>query len=173
MNLLTERSELRASDGYPKVYAQSTFFLTRLLQSGHQGVRRWTRKVDIFAYDLLPVPVHVNGVHWCMAIIDFRNKTINYYDSMRKPNDPVLQALLEYLSAESMDKKGVPFDKTGWMMENLYEIPQQNNGSDCGVFSCMFAEFVTRNRPITFSQKNMTYFRQKMAVEILTGKMLT
>lgn len=64
MNLLNERSTLRASDGYPKVYAFSTFFLPRLSASGHSGVRRWTRKVDVFSYDIIPVPVHVNGVHW-------------------------------------------------------------------------------------------------------------
>lgn len=54
------------------------------MQMGHSGVRRWTRKIDIFSYDIIPVPVHVGGVHWCMSIINMREKSIKYYDSMGK-----------------------------------------------------------------------------------------
>lgn len=172
MNLLCERSELRAEDGYPKVHAMNTFFIPRLMQSGHGGVRRWTRKIDIFKCDIIPVPVHVGNVHWCMAIIHLKEKTIKYYDSMGSPNRAVLNALEEYLKAESMDKRGQPFDMTDWVSESVVDIPHQQNGSDCGVFSCMFAEFITRNRPITFKQEHMTYFRMKMVLEITTGKML-
>ena len=172
MNLMTERSELRASDGYPKVYAMNTFFIPRLLQGGHAAVRRWTRKVNVFEYDIIPVPVHVSGVHWCMAIIHLKNKTIKYYDSMGGPSPRVLAALESYLKEESMDKKKLPFDMTGWTLESVADIPRQQNGSDCGVFSCMFAEFITRNRPLSFSQQHMEYFRQKMVLEIVTGKML-
>lgn len=38
-------------------------------------------QVDIFAHDLLLVPVH-RGMHWCMAIINVKEKVIRYYDSM-------------------------------------------------------------------------------------------
>ena len=31
-------------------------------------------------------------------------------------------------------------------------IPQQMNGSDCGMFACKFAEYITRGAQITFSQ---------------------
>lgn len=31
------------------------------------------------------------------------------------------------------------------------EIPQQNNGSDCGVFVCKFADFISRDKPIIFT----------------------
>lgn len=172
MNLLTERSSLRADQGYPKVYAFSTFFLPRLSTSGHSAVRRWTRKVDIFAYDIIPVPVHVGGVHWCMAIIDFRHKTIRYYDSMISKNGAVLAMLADYLVEEGRDKKGTPFDMTGWVCESMTNIPRQNNQSDCGVFSCAFAETITRNRPIAFSQQNMPYVRMKMVLEICKGELI-
>lgn len=172
MNLLTERSTERADAGYPKVYAFSTFFLPRLTASGHAGVRRWTRKVDVFAYDIIPVPVHVGGVHWCMAIIDFRDKSIRYYDSMLSKNPTVLNTLSDYLVDESRDKKGVPYDMSGWVCESLTNIPRQNNQSDCGVFSCAFAETITRNRPIKFSQQNMPYMRLKMVLEICQGQLI-
>lgn len=172
MNLLTERSQLRADQGYPKVYAFSTFFMSRLTLSGHAGVRRWTRKVDVFSYDIVPVPVHVGGVHWCMAIIDFRSKSIRYYDSMISKNPAVLAQLAEYLVDEGRDKKGVPYDMTGWVMESMTNIPRQNNQCDCGVFSCTFAETISRNRPLEFSQQNMQYIRMKMVLEICKGELL-
>lgn len=173
LNLLAERSRLRTENDYPKVFAMSTFFMTELRKSGHARVRLWTRKVDIFTFDIILVPVHVDGDHWCMAIIDFRRKTIEYYDSLLESNEPVLKALATYLCDESLDKRGEPFKSDGWKLDNLYDIPQQKNENDCGVFCCMFAEYVTRNKPITFRQKNMKYFRQKMAIEILNSQILT
>lgn len=172
MNLLMERSEQRSSEGLPKVYAMNTFFVPRLLQSGHGAVRRWTRKVDIFSYDVIPVPVHVGQVHWCMAIIHLKQKTIKYYDSMGTPNPRLLNALEDYLREESLDKRKEPFDTSKFHKESVADAPRQMNGSDCGVFSCMFAEYITRNRQITFSQENMPYFRRKMILEIVQGKLL-
>lgn len=169
MELLAERSKL--NDSLPKVHAMNTFFLTTLMRSGYSSVRRWTRKVDIFSFDIVPVPVH-KGVHWCMAIIHMKNKTIKYYDSMGAPDNAVLNALTNYLGEESRDKKKCEFDWTGWSTENVRDIPQQENGSDCGVFSCMFAEFITRDRPLVFSQQHMQYFRMRMVYEICTGKLL-
>lgn len=172
MNLLTERGELRAKDGYPKVYAFNTFFTQRLVASGHAGVKRWTKKVDLFSFDIIPVPVHVGNVHWCMAIINMKEKTIKYYDSMGATNNRVLSALQDYLREESLDKRKIALDLSGWSTENVTGNPHQENGSDCGVFSCMTAEFICRNRPILFNQQHMEYFRQKMVLEISTGKLL-
>lgn len=53
------------------------------------------------------------------------------------------------------------------------DIPQQMNGSDCGVFSCMFAEHIARDSPIDFSQDNMPFLRKKMVLEILEMQLLT
>lgn len=173
LNLLAERSVERHDDGYPSVFAMSTFFMTELLKGGYSRVRLWTRKVDIFTYDIVLVPVHVGGEHWCMAIIDFRRQNISYYDSLLEPNEPVLRALATYLCDERDDKKGEPFSQDGWELDCLFDIPRQRNENDCGVFCCMFAEFVTRNQPITFRQKDMKYFRQKMACEIVGCKIIT
>ena len=32
------------------------------------------------------------------------------------------------------------------------DIPQQMNGSDCGMFACKFAEYITREAEINFTQ---------------------
>jgi len=170
MNMLVDRGEKK--QGYPKVYAMNTFFITRLLQSGHGGVKRWTRKVDIFSMDIIPIPVHVRGIHWCMAIIHLKNRSIKYYDSMGAPNIPVLKALEQYLKDESLDKRKQPFDTSDFQIECVRDVPRQMNGSDCGVFSCMFAEYICRNKSITFTQNEMPYFRNRMVLEIVQGQLL-
>lgn len=170
MNLLIDRSE--KNDSLPKIYAMNTFFIPKLLQSGHAGLKRWTRKVDIFSFDVIPIPVHVSGVHWCMSIIHLKNKTIKYYDSMGQTNNRVLDSLEQYLKDESLDKKKVVFDMSDWTKESVQDCPRQSNGSDCGVFSCMFAEFVSRDSRISFSQEKMQYFRKKMIYEIATGRLM-
>ncbi|XP_012286454.1 sentrin-specific protease 1 [Orussus abietinus] len=168
MNLLIARG---GSNKFPMVHAMNTFFYPKLLAGGHNSLKRWTRKVDIFAQDLVVVPIHL-GIHWCMSIIDFRAKTINYYDSMGGSNQKCLSALSQYLKEESLDKKKKPYDLSDWKMECVKDIPQQMNGSDCGVFSCMFAEYICGNKKITFTQEDMPYFRNKMIYEIVKGRLL-
>ncbi|XP_076235325.1 uncharacterized protein LOC143179827 [Calliopsis andreniformis] len=168
MNLLIARS---TNDKFLKVHAMNTFFYPKLVSSGHASLKRWTRKIDIFAQDLVVVPIHL-GIHWCMSIIDFRDKSIRYYDSMGGNNPKCLSALRQYLEDESLDKKKKPYDTSNWKLECAKNIPQQMNGSDCGVFSCMFAEYICANKKITFTQQDMPYFRNKMVYEILKSKLL-
>jgi sentrin-specific protease 1 len=101
-----------------------------------------------------------------------KNKTIKYYDSMGHPNPMVLVALENYLKEESMDKRKTRFDTSDWTLECVKDCPQQKNGSDCGVFSCQFAEFVSRDSSISFEQQHMPYIRRKMIYEIATGKLM-
>lgn len=168
MEMLKERGKL---ENYPAVYTFNTFFYPRLLSGGHAALKRWTRKVDIFSHELIIVPVHL-GVHWCLAAIDFRNKTLKYYDSMGSPNNKCLQSLMKYLRDESLDKRKTAFDTSGWKTENVQKIPQQMNGSDCGMFACTFAEYICRGAGITFTQQDMPYFRRKMVYEIYTCQLL-
>ncbi|XP_065720254.2 sentrin-specific protease 1 [Drosophila suzukii] len=170
MNLLIARSEKRSGQ-LPSVYSMNTFFMPRLLQSGFEGVKRWTRKVDILSKDIILIPVHCKGVHWTMAIVDMRKKTILYYDSKGGANKNLLDTLEKYLREESLDKRNQSFDTRNFRIEKARNVPQQKNNNDCGVFSCMFAEYITRNAPITFSQDNVVYFRKKMALEIIDGEL--
>ncbi|OWK50258.1 Sentrin-specific protease 1, partial [Lonchura striata] len=150
MNLLMERSK---DKDLPTVHAFNTFFFTKLKTAGYQAVKRWTKKVDIFSVDLLLVPIHL-GVHWCLAVVDFRKKTITYYDSMGGINSEACRILLQYLKQESLDKKRKEFDTNGWALlsKKSQEIPQQMNGSDCGMFACRYAECISKDKPINFTQ---------------------
>lgn len=170
MNLLVERSK---RVDLPSVYTFNTFFFPKLRSAGFNAVRRWTKKVDLFSHDILLVPVHL-GVHWCLSVIDFRKKTVWYLDSMGGRDNNACEILLKYLEQESQDKKSTELDTSDWILHSKKpnEIPQQMNGSDCGMFTCKYAEYITKDRPITFTQKHMPYFRRRMVWEILNRKLL-
>ena len=67
-----------------------------MINVGHAAIKRWTKKIDIFSFDLILIPVHL-GMHWCLATIDLKRKGVFYYDSMGGDNEPCLHALLKYL----------------------------------------------------------------------------
>lgn len=70
-SLIMERSATEA--GPLKVYSFSTFFFPKLRgggggqAGGHATVKRWTKAVDLFLFDLILVPLHL-GIHWAMAV---------------------------------------------------------------------------------------------------------
>ncbi|KAL3088575.1 hypothetical protein niasHT_023193 [Heterodera trifolii] len=169
LNLVVERNN--SDPNLPKVFTFNTFFYQKLQKNGFTGVKRWTRKVDIFAHEILIIPIHLPN-HWCMAIIDFRQKRLDYYDSLMGTNEKCLHNLRDYLEQESLDKRKRPFDSEGWIMECRKDIPSQSNFSDCGMFSCLFAEYASRRAPITFTQKHISYFRERMCFEIYQKNLL-
>ena len=74
-------------------------------------------QVDVFAHDLLLIPVHL-GMHWCLACVDLRRKAVRYFDSMLGNNNRGLDAILRYLRDEHADKKKQPLDTDDWEAVN-------------------------------------------------------
>ncbi|KAK0137202.1 Sentrin-specific protease 2 [Merluccius polli] len=197
LSLVMERSSGPAAPG-PRVYCFSTFFLPKLRggggggqAGGHWAVKRWTKAVDLFLHDLILVPLHLD-IHWAMAVIDLRSQTVKAYDSMGQRHDDICSLLLLFLREEHKVKKGKDLDTSRWTVGSLRasvsshepqvdlhtvrikgpEIPQQKNGSDCGVFACKYADYISKERPLTFKQCHMPLFRKVMVWEILNQKLL-
>ena len=170
MNLLMDRSQ---SQGYPALYAFSTFFYSKLKSGGYRSVRRWTKAVDLFVKDLLLVPVHLDE-HWSLVVTDLREKRIVYLDSMGHKRPDVLELIFHYLQEESKARRNVDLNPLEWKLSSMpaEEIPQQGNHSDCGMFTCKYADYISKGQPMTFSQQHMPLFRQKMVWEILHQTLL-
>ncbi|NXH17039.1 SENP2 protease, partial [Bucco capensis] len=170
MNLLMERNK---KDGYPAVYAFNSFFYPKLTSGGYSAVKRWTRNVDLFKRDLIFVPIHLR-VHWALVVIDLRRKNIKYYDSMAQNGNNICQILFQYLKEESLAKRNLDLSSSEWTLHSMesHEIPQQMNGSDCGVFMCKYADFIARDKPITFTGCDMPYFRKRMVWEIIHQQLI-
>ena len=91
---------------------------------------------------------------------------------MKGNNMQCLEAMRSYLEAESMDKRKIGFDTSNWDMIIPKDIPEQQNGCDCGVFMSKYAEYKSRDANFTFTQQNMPYFRKRMIYEIVSKKLL-
>ncbi|XP_064874905.1 sentrin-specific protease 2-like isoform X2 [Oncorhynchus nerka] len=156
-----------------KVYSFSTFFFPKLHGGGHSAVKRWTKAVDLFQYDIILVPLHL-GVHWSLAVINFNSRTVRSYDSMGQRHDDICSLLLLYLREEHKARKNQDLDTCKWTVGSLRasEIPQQKNGSDCGVFACKYADYIAQGRPLNFRQCHMPLFRKLMIWEILNQRLL-
>ncbi|KAM9231029.1 sentrin-specific protease 2 [Leptosomus discolor] len=168
--LLSERSK---KTGYPAIHVFSTFFYTKLVSGGYQIVRRWTRSIDLFKQDIVLVPVHLRA-HWALVAIDMRKKTIRYFDSFGQNGGEICATLFQYLQEEHREKRRLDLPPSEWTLHSMepHEIPQQFNGSDCGVFVCQYANHISRDQPLTFTQSHMPYFRRKMVWEILHQQLL-
>ncbi|KAM9005125.1 sentrin-specific protease 3 isoform X2 [Sarcophilus harrisii] len=68
-----------------KVHFFNSFFYDKLRTKGYDGVKRWTKNVDIFNKELLLIPIHLE-VHWSLISVDVRQRTITYFDSQRTLN---------------------------------------------------------------------------------------
>ena len=177
LHMIVARS--KNTDNWPNVYTMSTFFLTKLRTFGYAPLKRWTRSVDVFSYDIILVPVHLD-VHWCLVVIHLKKKGVYFYDSY-KPEEPesmgvdktgILKLLLKYLEDEHQDKKKSPFDTSDFTMENVKDIPKQMNGSDCGMFTLKYAEYLSRNASLTFTQEDMPYYRRRMIYEVVKNTVI-
>ena len=83
------------------------------------------------------------------------------------------KALQRWIADEVTNKpNNVPagFDLAPFrLVSTTHDYPRQENGSDCGVFSSMCADFLSEDLPLTFSQRDMPHFRHRIAIAILTA----
>ncbi|ORZ00711.1 hypothetical protein BCR43DRAFT_434015 [Syncephalastrum racemosum] len=165
MQLIADRADANVGR-LPSVHCYSTFFCSTLRDSGYAKVRRWTKRVDVFAKDLLFIPINYS-YHWTLGVVDVQAKTIRVYDSLGGSHGLTLQLLLQYLKDEHKDKKGTEGDFTGWTLDAPKGIPHQENMSDCGVFTCTFAERLAQRQRFDFAQKDMVNIRKRMVLSIV------
>lgn len=109
-----------------------------------------------------------------MLIIYIQQKRIQYYDSMgRSKCNRYMGGALNYLHDEAKRLKYEDFNPNEWtLVPTVFEdTPQQGNGFDCGTFTITFADFISDNLPLSFSQNNMPLFRKKICANVLRGEL--
>ncbi|PKI82591.1 Ulp1 peptidase [Malassezia vespertilionis] len=136
------------ANGYWSVHFFSSFFWENLSKRGYSGVRRWSRRVDLFTKDLILFPINLGQAHWVCAAINLRLRRFEYYDSMGIPRPVVFEKLRAYLVEELHDKKQATLDLCDWQDFFAADTsPQQSNGYDCGVFAIQTLEQLSRRDP--------------------------
>ena len=170
LDLIQLRSQ--NNQNLPQVHCFNTNFLSTFFTRGYKAVRRWTKKVDIFQKDILIIPCHVSNNHWTLAAVDFNKRTISYYDSMGGKDYGLLYRISSYLYQESVDKRKIDFDLSGWEIYCLGKrSPQQRNNYDCGVFAMVTAELISKNKEILFSQDDIDDYRKRIYSELFNGEL--
>ncbi|KAH8742076.1 hypothetical protein FG386_003403 [Cryptosporidium ryanae] len=187
-SLLQERNEkINDCGSKPKIWFWNTFFYTRLTtdKNGDSGycysnVSRWTsrKKIDIFNYNLVLVPINTNNVHWTLGVVNFDEDYIMYLDSLGgtyqnhvgclKMSKIFYDNMNRYIHDEHLDKKKKKFNRNIKHFTVFNDpVPQQQNGSDCGIFTCMFAECISDSRSFDFNVEFIDDIRINILVECI------
>lgn len=147
-----------------RVHFFNSFFHKQLVAKGYEGVKRWTKKIDLFSKWLVLIPIHLE-IHWSLVTVSMANKTISYYDSQGIVFRHTTENIMKYLLAEAKEKKQTGFQK-GWKITIIKGIPQQKNDSDCGVFVLEYCRCLSVKQPFRFSQDDMPRIRKRIYKEL-------
>ena len=159
----------------------------------YKDVKRWAKKGNLGGannsiFDLwkMIVPINIGNLHWTSIHVDFKTKAILYLDSMGGGGQKYLNLVMHYLKGEHLAKFDTSLDESEWTMKSFGRtIPQQQNGSDCGTFTCTFAIYATdtlirgcglggskvHGLPFEFGQEDMPYMRRRLALDILQKRL--
>lgn len=136
-------------------------------------VQRTTCHTDVFSCNKMFIPTNVNDYHWTMTVVNFPLREIHYYDSLNGNGRKYTDALIKWLACESMFRKKIELDINKWkIISQEPHIPQQTgNGTECGVFAMMCADFLLEDLPLLYDLSQMKFFRKKIAADILRNEL--
>ncbi|KAL9976976.1 hypothetical protein ACROYT_G014327 [Oculina patagonica] len=120
----------------PKVLCLNSFFYKKLASCGAKWVLRWTKKINIFDYNKIFIPIHLPG-HWALGVVDLCLKTITYWDSLHTSVDDAFFGDVRCFLKEEGARRGQVFQQEDWSNQIAKDIPHQQNDYDCGMVLCM------------------------------------
>lgn len=153
-----------------KVHFFNSFFHRQLVTKGYNGVKRWTKKVDLFKKTLLLIPIHLE-VHWSLITVNLPNRIISFYDSQGIHFKFCVENIRKYLLTEAKEKNHSEFLQ-GWQTAVTKCIPQQKNDSDCGVFVLQYCKCLALDQPFQFSQEDMPRVRKRIYKELCECRLI-
>ncbi|KAK3922220.1 Sentrin-specific protease 2 [Frankliniella fusca] len=139
-----------------------TYFSPNLGKKPLDELKEWASNLKQYSY--LLVPVHHPTNHWAMIFVNVNCTSLHYLDSMGGDCQDGLVKLKEFLVEET----GI----CDWHIEQSKNIPRQLNSTDCGVFVCMYANFLAASKEFSFSQSDMGSIRRRMVYEICHAQLL-
>jgi hypothetical protein len=123
----------------------------------------------LFDTDTILFPHHIalGGAadHWALVVVYVKEKRVQYYCSLGGSGLSVMGVVFGYLQEHHLAVRGCVLpDISNWkMVKCSIETPLQQNGYDCGIFTCMFADRLMQSRHNTlFSQDKMNCYRRLM-----------
>lgn len=152
----------------PKYHGFNSFFYSNLRDKGYDSVRRWATRAKIggpalLGVDTVLIPIH-NSMHWTLLVVKPSARTVEYFDSLGGRASPHIGRVMAWLRAELGDL----FAPAEWKVLPGVS-PQQNNGSDCGVFLLTTAKLVALGLPLNYSAGDIPTIRRRIVGELMNG----
>jgi len=153
----------------PKFHAFNTFFFSNLRDKGYSSVSRWAKRAKIGGEALLEVdtvyiPVH-NSAHWTLMVVKPTERCIEYFDSLGSASPRHVAIVKDWLRGELSAR----FVEEEWSVVPTVS-PQQDNGSDCGVFLLSTAKAVAIGiEPQSYGARDIPLLRRKIVAELMAG----
>jgi len=144
------------------VHLFSSHFLYQYMTSGYRGVSKYilNNQIDIEKLKILVFPIN-SGMHWFTANVNMIDKVVCIYDSIHEPSslqklsyikDSYMKSVVEYLK----DLFNISYNN--WRFR--YKMcPQQPNGYDCGIHTCMHMFSLCINVPFDYDTYSMLDLR--------------
>ena len=171
--LLQRRQENPLYKGL-QCYFFSTFFYAGLVNNkkySFQAVASWTNvlKTSLFNLDRLIFPINLVNKHWACVVAYIAKRKLEYLDSMGLDGEIVMLHIARYLDDHARDQKLKVMDAFKWERTSNKKIPMQEDGFNCGVFTCAYSDYRSLGLEIDFLPSDIHSFRKKVAQEILIG----
>ena len=128
---------------------------------GKLGDRNLTTLTSL---DIL-VPLNVDGTHWVLASLQTFRGYVTLYDSLK--NTSMEKEHVDFMNEimDGMDSIMKRSNNALWKVtmeldvEILFDLPSQNNGYDCGLYTCMYAKLVYFDEDMVFGPKFISSLR--------------
>jgi sentrin-specific protease 1 len=159
------------SDTNPPTHVNlQTAWYEKQKKDGIASLKRWMKRagvngVNIFKCERLFLPINM-GSHWTLLIINGTTTSIEYLDSLGGDGARFFKLARDLLKAELGDK----YDAQKWKDSKRSRSSKQDNGSDCGVFTCFNGLAAAKDMAYKeVTAKKMPAARQMMAGVLISG----
>ena len=168
LRLIQERNEVDLS--LPEVFAGRTHRYTMMEVHGLRYALNLYDD-DLRSKELILFPIHNDQLfHWSLVAVETSSKTVNYFDSLprQRIHSRAPRTVKKYMEMHYEDRG----EKVSFRIKRRVDAPLQENGYDCGVFLCQYAERVAKRCPLNFSQNDLDLAcaRERMTQELLGGR---
>ena len=90
---------------------------------------------------------------------------------MRSVDSGLAEALKDYVVLQVQQETGRRPNMAQWTVVKPAGLPQQTNGSDCGVFVLVFAALVAADAAVVVGQSDELELRRAIVTALLRGKL--
>lgn len=149
--------------------------INNFLNGSHIKIKTWYQKnlfksTDFNSIKFIIFPICINH-HWTLVVINIDDKTFTYFNSLSfdkkyEPDNKFINCIISGIHALFPSINIFSFHR---YFPN--DIPQQNNGVDCGVFICLYLRYLFYHDEFTFNQSMIHSFRLLIKSELVDNEL--